>query len=301
MTTFSVIIPTYNRKDYLRACLESVAQQRLRPNEVIVVDDGSTDGTQQMLGTLTDVTLIQQANAGPGAARNRGAAAANGDYLAFLDSDDIWFPLSLQVMAELIERHGHPSLLFARFEDFSGTTPSEIVESPAVGEVFSDYFASAARGLFAGAGMMVIKRDIFDRAGGFDEARMNAEDHDLAMRLGTAPGFVQVMAPTIIGHRIHDGNEMGNAQLNLTGITRLVTREQAGAYLGGASRARDRRKIICQHVRSAVFDLARAGQFSKFADLYRDTFLWNLREGRMKFLIAAPIVAGVSRLKRSGK
>lgn len=297
MTTFSVIIPTYNRKDYLRACLESVAQQRLQPNEVIVVDDGSTDGTQQMLEMMENVTLIQKANAGPGAARNRGAGAASGDYLAFLDSDDIWFPWSLQVMAELIAVHENPSLLFARFEDFSGTTPSGIVESPAVGEAFSDYFASAKRGLFAGAGMMVIKRDIFDRAGGFDEARMNAEDHDLAMRLGTAPGFVQVIAPTIIGHRIHDGNAMGNALLNLAGIRRLVTREQAGAYLGGAGRAHERRKIICQHVRSAVLELARAAQFAKFADLYRDTFLWNLSEGRMKFLIAAPVLAGVSLLR----
>lgn len=293
----SVIIPSYNRREYLMACLDSVAAQRRAPDEVIVVDDGSTDGTQEAVAARGDATLTTQANAGPGAARNRGAAAATGDYLAFLDSDDLWFPWSLEVMAGLLEKHDHPALLFARFEDFTGAAPEGMAEEAASAMAFSDYLASADHGFFAGAGMMVIAREAFAAVGGFAEERMNSEDHDLALRLGTAPGFVQVIAPVTVAHRMHGGNEMANTSLNLAGLERLVCTERAGGYPGGAERAAARRGMITRHVRPAVVAAARAGAFARTAGLYRDTFLWNLRAGRGSYLAGAPALALAARLK----
>ena len=258
---------------------------------MIVVDDGSTDGTCEMVEAREGVTFVRQANAGPGAARNRGAEVATGTYLAFLDSDDLWFPWSLEAMAKLISEHDRPALLFARFEDFTRDDPPAAVEASAEGQAYADFLSSAGDGCFAGAGMMVVEREAFLAAGGFAEDRLNAEDHDFALRLGTAPGFVQVTAPVIVAHRMHEGNEMGDMTKSLDGMARLVAREHGGVYPGGDARAVERRQIIARHVRPAVLNGLKAGQVTRALRLYRRTFTWNLRMGRWAFLLAAPALA----------
>lgn len=289
MTTFSVIVPTYNRREPLLECLASVSAQRRRPDEVIVVDDGSTDGTVEALAGTEGVTVIRQSNAGPGAARNRGAAAAIGDYLVFLDSDDVWLPWSLEVLATLVERHSRPALLFARFEDFSGEF-SAPKEEPAEGLAFPAFLSAAARAFIAGAGMMVIDRHIFLAAGGFAEDRLNAEDHDLALRLGVERGFVQTSRPITIGHRIHAGNQMGNLENTLRGIGRLVERERTGQYPGGAAWQDARRTVITRHVRPVVLQAIQAGNLRAAWQLYRRTLSWNMRAGRAGFILGSPLL-----------
>lgn len=271
------------------SCLASVSAQRRRPDEVIVVDDGSTDGTQAALAGMEGVTLIQQANAGPGAARNIGAAAASSDYLAFLDSDDLWFPWTLEVLSKLVARHALPSLLSARYEDFSGETVAPCEEA-AEGLAFPSFLDSAARAVIVGAGMMVISRDAFVASGGFTEDRQNAEDHDLALRLGTAQGFVQTLRPVTMGRRIHDGNETGDLDKTIRGIARLIERERAGAYPGGDTWKDARRMVITRHVRPAVLAAIRVGYVRAAWQLYRDTLSWNARAGRAVFLVASPLL-----------
>jgi glycosyltransferase involved in cell wall biosynthesis len=290
MTTFSVIIPTHNRREHLMACLASVSAQRRRPDEVIVVDDGSTDGTLAALAGIDSVTVIRQPNAGAGAARNRGAAAASGDYLAFLDSDDLWFPWSLETLAALIARHDRPSLLFARFADFADPAELDVIASPdsPSGIAFGCYLASAGHGYFVGAGMMVVARAVFERAGGFVEDRLNAEDHDLALRLGVAPGFVQVAAPVTLAHRIHSKNAMGNVGHNAAGVARLIASEKRGAYPGGERYRLERQRLLSMHTRPAVLACARNGQMLQGWRLYRETLWWQMRERRLAFLALAP-------------
>ncbi len=299
--TFSVVIPTYNRCDLLLECLDSVVAQRRQPEEVIVIDDGSTDGTSSALEQRKGISLLQLANAGPGAARNRGATAATGDYLVFLDSDDLWFPWSLEVMSELVKKHDHPALLFARFQDFSRSEALKVESLTPTALAFEDYLSSAKHKFFAGAGMMVVRREIFLAEGGFAEDRYNAEDHDLALRLGNAPGFVQITAPVIVGHRMHDGNEMGNTGNTLAGLERLVRTEKLGGYPGGQRRSADRRALILHHVRPAVVAAARLGEFRSAARLYRSTFLWNLRAGRGTYLAGVLAIAVAAQLTGSQK
>lgn len=291
MITISVVIPTYNRRDHLLACLDSVAAQRRKPNEVIVVDDGSTDGTRDALAHRSDVELIVQENAGPGAARNCGARAASGDYLAFLDSDDLWFPWSLEAISALIQRHGNPTLLFVRFEDFSHHRPISAQEFPPEGRAFSDFLAAASFGTFAGAGMMVVRRTAFLAASGFTEDRLNAEDHDMALRLGIAPGFVATISPVIVAHRTHAGNAMRDMHATLSGLSRIVAAEKAGAYPGGEIRRGARRKVIARHVRPAVVAAIQAGIVDVAMTLYRDTFMWNALAGRGRYLAGVPLLA----------
>ncbi len=289
VTTFSVIIPTYNRRQYLVACLESVSAQRCPADEVIVVDDGSTDGTAEILAGIEGITVIQQENAGPGAARNRGAAAARGDYLVFLDSDDLWFEWTLDVFSQLIEQHARPALLSSRFEDYSGEL-AEPTEVPAQGRAFAAFLETSAHPFIVGAGMMVIDRQAFVASGGFSEDRLNAEDHDLALRLGVERGFVQVLRPVTLGRRIHSSNETGNLERTISGVASLIEKERSGHYPGGITWQDARRTIIARHVRPVVLQAIRSSELRAAWHLYCRTLSWNVRDGRAGFLIGSPLL-----------
>src|SRR5437016_2066869 len=104
----SVIVPLYNKAPYIKRTLDSIATQTFADFEVIVVDDGSTDGGADVVAGYSDrrVRLLRQANAGPGSARNRGMDEATGEYLTFLDADDEWIPTFLETCVCLLEQHG---------------------------------------------------------------------------------------------------------------------------------------------------------------------------------------------------
>ena len=99
----SVIVPVYNGEDFLVDALASIRQQDYCPLEIVIVNDGSTDGTVELAATLgQDINWIQQQNNGPSAARNAGLATARGEFIAFLDADDLWPPGKLQAQVELL-------------------------------------------------------------------------------------------------------------------------------------------------------------------------------------------------------
>lgn len=105
---FSVVIPTYNRSTSILHTLRSCFEQSYGDFEVVVVDDGSTDDTLDVLSSVTDsrLSFISQANSGPAAARNRGMSIAKGQYIAFLDSDDMWYPEFLEAADKMLIEHG---------------------------------------------------------------------------------------------------------------------------------------------------------------------------------------------------
>ena len=146
---FSVIIPTFNRVALLRETLSSVFAQSFKDYEVIVVDDGSSDGTADYLQLLGEkVQVLIQPNRGAGAARNVGAAAAKGLYLAFLDSDDLWFSWTLEVYQKVTLQNASPSfftgmpLVFIASDEIPEATEEDISV-----ETFADYYASAMHGV----------------------------------------------------------------------------------------------------------------------------------------------------------
>ena len=107
MPLFSVIIPLYNKAPYVRKAIKSVIEQTYKKWELVVVDDGSTDGSGKIVCEFTDsrIRLVKQDNAGVSTARNRGVAESTAPYICFLDADDWWEPTFFKEMAELIERH----------------------------------------------------------------------------------------------------------------------------------------------------------------------------------------------------
>ena len=287
MPLFSVIIPTFNRADFLRQTLESVWRQTFTNYEVIVVDDGSTDDTATWLSEVASkVKLITQQNSGPGAARNKGAEQAQGEYLAFLDSDDLWFPWTLETVAELIVKHDRPALISAKLVTFKDPAELESLKrAQTTAEVFSDYFASSDRDCFVGAGMTFVRRDKFFEVGGFSSRQINLEDHDLILKLGTAAGFVRIVDPPTLGWRRHDASTADQSLRSFEGCRHLIENEQRGIYPGGKTRSIARRKIITRHVRPWALTLARTGDWGSAWSLYNSTFVWNLSLNRWRFLL----------------
>lgn len=303
---FSVVIPTYNRGRMVAETLHSVLSQTNRDFEVIVVDDGSTDDTLEHLRAFGgEIQVISQSNAGPGIARNTGAARARGEYLAFLDSDDLWFPWTLATYAQVLDTHGKPSFVAGcplRFRD--GQPIPAVAQVAAATEPFDDYLTSGDEWRWWGVSSFVIRRDAFRRAGGFAARPINGEDADLALRLGCEPGFVQMTAPATFAYREHSANIMANLDKSVQGIFHLLESESRGVYPGTSGRQfAQRGRILTRHVRPASLDCLRAGRIGDAVAMYRAMFRRNLAEGRWRYLAGFPwlLVRSLltSRLSRS--
>lgn len=283
-------MPAYNREKYVAAAINSVISQTFADWECVVVDDGSIDSTRDIVRRFTAgeprIHLIERTNGGPGAARNQGASAARGKYLAFLDSDDLWMPYTLETYRSALERSGFPDYLAGQLKDFSleadlGQWPRE----PMRADYFPDAIAACSDGaVVAGVGMTVVLADAFRRTGGYLEDRLNAEDHDFTLRLGDCRGFVAVRAPVTVGYRRHGEQETSSQDKAVEGILRLVDREKSGIYPGGKERSSQRRGIIASHARPVCLAALESGEFRLAWHLYMATLAWQLMAGRWRFL-----------------
>jgi hypothetical protein len=281
---FSVVIPTCNRASLLPAALASVFAQEHPAREVIVVDDGSTDGTGALLQQFAGrVTVLRQQNRGPAAARNLGIAEASGDYVAFLDSDDLWFPWTLATYRRAIEANQHPALVAGAHVDFADAPPA-LTPAEFRHTWFPDYLASAEHKVWIGTCGAAVRADALRLVGGFADHAFNAEDSDLWLRLGVQPGFVQVHAPTVFAYRRHGGSAIAAADKTCRGVLDMIACEQRGGYPGGPERAAGRRRIIARHARPASL----AGSRALGWQIYRETLAWNLALGHCKYLCGFP-------------
>jgi glycosyltransferase involved in cell wall biosynthesis len=178
----SVVIPSFNRSSTLPRALESVRAQTLRPNEVIVVDDGSTDDTPVWVEhDFPDVTYIRQPNAGVSAARNRGVEAATSDWIAFLDSDDEWKPEKLErQMAALV---GNPAYPLCHTNEVWIRNGRRVNEGRRHAKSGGHIFRSCLPLCVISPSSAVIRRQLLQDLGGFDEALPVCEDYDMWLRI----------------------------------------------------------------------------------------------------------------------
>jgi GT2 family glycosyltransferase len=300
VSLFSVVIPTFNRVALLRDTLESVFAQRLTDFEIIVVDDGSTDGTMNYLESMGQrVNVFRQPNQGPGSARNLGARHAQGKYLAFLDSDDLWFPWTLEVYRDVIDKHGQPSFVAGRPYQFSDQHElDKAISCAARTEWFVDYLASGDQWRWWGVSSFVVRRDAFVAVAGFTSEWVNGEDADLALRLGVAPGFVQITAPVTFAYREHAASATKDLKRTLAGAWSKVRTEQLGHYPGGSMRTAERRQIVTRHTRPVTLGCLRQGFRREAWGLYISTFAWNASLGRVKYLATFPFLAVAEEFRR---
>lgn len=252
-----------------------------------MVDDGSTDGTQEYLKSLGNrITILSQPNRGPGAARNLGARSAQGEYLAFLDSDDLWFPWTLETYRDVLASVG--SIGFVSSAHISFERPSDlcsIVYRDISVRRYSDYFASARDAVWIPGCGVVVPRQLFALAYGFTERHVNGEDSDLWLKLGIAGEFVMIESPPLWGYRQTPGSAVSTRNRTVNGMKLLIATEKSGAYPGGASRARERITIITGHVRPVAVACVREWRIREALALYFSCLTWHLRLHRWRFLV----------------
>ena len=295
--TFSVVIPTFNRLGLLKQALSSVWAQSYGDYEIIVVDDGSADGTIDYLVSVGErVRALQQRNSGPAAARNLGSAQATGVYIAFLDSDDLWLPWTLATYNSLIHMH-EPSLLSAAVVEFRDSVPA-LEEGPLHADHFRDYLDTARQPGFIGSGTLVIKRSEFQRAGGFDESMTIAEDHDFYFRVGSAPGFVRVLSPITLMYRRHEESTSKCLPAACASAIAILKKEAGGCYPGGNERQMQRWLLLSRMLRPIALLGVKAGVGLQAWQLYCRSFWMNAWLGRFRFLIGF-MVFGLLSLLRS--
>ena len=180
---FSVIIPTYNRASLVSEAIRSVFHQSLQDYELIVVDDGSTDGSGEMLKDLFSdrIHYIYQENRGPAAARNHGAREAKGQYLAFLDSDDLWRPQKLEKQKEFFA--SHTDYHICQTEEIWLRNGKRVFPKQRHKKLGGFIFHRAVELCLVSPSAVAIDRELFWSVGGFDESLPAAEDYDLWLRL----------------------------------------------------------------------------------------------------------------------
>jgi glycosyltransferase involved in cell wall biosynthesis len=187
---FSIIIPLYNKEGYVGDTLDSVLRQEYDNYEVLVVDDGSTDGSAALVASYAErdprIRLITQENGGVSVARNRGMAEAAAPYYAFLDADDTWAPEHLSEIAALVAAYPEAALLGTAYQRCFNSGPSAslvLTHLEAQHGLVDDYFKYVAQAQFIYTSSIAVAAWAIDEVGGFPEGVRNGEDLDLWTRL----------------------------------------------------------------------------------------------------------------------
>ncbi len=295
--TISVVIPTYNRAHLIGECLGSVIAQSVAPHEIIVVDDGSTDNTAEVLEEYGDrVTYVKQTNAGPGAARNNGIERASGDYIAFLDSDDFWTPWTLEVICEVVDAPVPPTIVLPKREEFddksspfSAPPESEVRESLDIRRHASFNSFTSQKAVFSSSALVVRRQSLVD-VGGFATNIMAAEDVDLGLRLGEHPGLTLILAPAMVHVRRTPASLTRSATYAFDGMQHLLAQERGNCYPGGRASQWQRRSFITFMCRGKSIQMLLAKRRAAAWRLYFDTFWWNLRLGKLAYVVAFPAI-----------
>ena len=184
MSSVSVVIPTYNGGQYLLDAVNSVLRQTYAPLEIIVVDDGSQEDILRILSPVSQrITYIRQDNAGPAAARNRGIRAARGEFIAFLDDDDLWHPKKIEAQMQRMSQDPDCGLVYSYpiFIDENGSILSnQPPKKCPSGYVYYDFLRYNRINTTS---VTLLRTSVFENVGFFDENLYVCEDYDLWLRI----------------------------------------------------------------------------------------------------------------------
>ena len=266
----SICIPTFNRKDYLPETLESIYAQTYKDYEVVVVDDGSTDGTEEMLKEAGyDLRYFWQENAGNAAARNTLLKMARGKYITFLDSDDLFLGDSVQRMVGAMEKESEDVIVYGpyvRIDEngkITGKGKRKLCSGYATRQLFETIFIHTY-------GSMFPKRAL-EEVGGFDASLPVCPDYDLWLRLSLKYRFVALAEPTSKRRR-HRGNISSRSFLTCT--TKLKVLERFYKEGGGREKVPKRiafRRLSIQALRTGRVALSE-GNYQVAGDFFERSF-----------------------------
>jgi glycosyltransferase involved in cell wall biosynthesis len=203
----SVVIPVFNGERFLGEALQSVAAQTLAPREVIVVDDGSTDGSAALAAAFDPtVTVVRQPNAGVAVARNRGVAGSTGGLIGFLDQDDRWPPTRTAALVAALEEHPQAGAAAGATSVFGdGALPGRPETDPQAGRTFRTLALGSA----------LIRRRTFDSLGGLAEDLGTADDVDWFMKARDRGMELHRIPAVTLEYRWHGDNTSADVDRTL--------------------------------------------------------------------------------------
>lgn len=284
----SVVIPLYNKGRYIGEALQSVLSQTVQEFEVIVVDDGSTDGSADRVAEIKDerIRLIHKVNAGAAAARNTGIMVAQGEWIAFLDADDRWLPHNLECHFKQLEQQPDVQWSAGLFNRRSGThvTPMkinrELLASQSDGNVVRDALMVLPHG-FLCTDTMLIRKDVFIEVGSMDQTLRTAEDLDMWLRIAMAYPRMAYCVEPIAEYSVEVAGSLTHQQvrdpLNLPHF-RFARKHQVTAAALSAERQDAVNRLIKGLVEIGIRRLLLAGYYAQ-ADQVLDEFLSVLGDG----------------------
>ncbi len=258
MAKVSVMIPTHNYGRYLGEAIQSVLAQTFADIEVIVVDDGSTDNTREVVGSFKDsrVRYIYQENRGVSAAQNTAIKAAEGEFVAGLGGDDIWLPEKLELELSMLNSHPEAALVCSDAYVFDSATgailgrrwhdkpfhywvdPARAARQP-LRELL-------ARGCFIAPQAMLVRRVVFAEVGYFDESLVTHEDWDLFVRIVCRYPINTLDVP-LVKIRAHEASLTADWNRMYRGATTVLTKAIDSQLLSGAEMMLVKRRLAHTH------------------------------------------------------
>ena len=276
----SVIIPVYNSEKYISEAVESVLNQTYRNREVIVINDGSTDGTERALEPyMGQINYFFQENRGVAAARNIGIRSSQGSYIAFLDSDDIWMPKKLENQVNYMIGHPEFKFLYSDYvyfnDDNLGVKDSIPLHRNAksAGCIFHNLVMSSH---FIHTSTVLAKREVMEEVGGFDERFKLGEDYELWLRI-SAIYDIGYMEGVVSKYRRHPGSLTANnfsqeVPWEIRAIEKTLKANPDKALEFKPSQIRRRFSEI---YKSLGYEYFRKGFYEEARYIYRNHILWS--------------------------
>ena len=284
MKSISVIIPTYNYGRFISDAIRSVLAQTYRPLETIVVDDGSTDGTEEVVGLFGDaVTYIRQSNAGVCAARNHGVERSSGELIAFLDADDVWEPSKLERQSSKFDRDDI-GLVHSGMREFDGETGHTIrlhLDGAEDDAALSLLLWEGIPVNVSGSAVMV-SRKAFDAVGGFDTQMKVGEDWDFCYRIARQfkVGFVP---EPLVNYRSH----AAAAHRDVREMERGMALFYAKAFAPGGDVLDLKRRAYSNFHRVLAGSYFQSGDYAQFIK-HSAISLWK-RPGGITYFLKFPL------------
>ena len=226
----SCIIPVFNGERYLGEALDSILAQTYRPIEIIVVDDGSTDGTGELVARYGDrIRYFRQNNEGAPTARNAGLSAARGAFVAFLDSDDLWHPDKLERQMARFEARPELDLCVTHLQRFwipELETERQRFQNHRFAEVLPGYITQT----------LLARRNVFDSVGNFNTSRRVGDPMDWFLRAAEQGMVMELLPDLLVYQRMHESN------LSVEFGTRVMKPHMQDAILDVVKASLDRRR-----------------------------------------------------------
>jgi len=289
----SVIIPTYNRRDKIKAAIESALGQTYKNLEIIVVDDGSSDKTFETLGEYGDkIQYIYQENGGVSSARNRGVKKCSGDLVAFLDSDDRWLSSKIEKQIEFLNMNPCVSVvlcecyfMYENGQIFGQSQRSQYFKKKS--EVLNNILNNPS---FIPSSVLIEKKILFD-IGLFDETLKTAEDQDMMLKLASKYQIGFLEEPLFNCMRGHDGLSQFHTTYDDTifVVTRFLQNQKNISY-------KLKNKVLCKHYLDSSLGKCWIDDYTKMAEF----FLKGLSHGNdfrcffLSFKVAIRILRSIS-------